>query len=116
MRFVMLLLGLALVAMAGLWFLTPMLDHTYARHAPELSQPRSRGASGATASAPQGGVSRSQPSIRAPSGTSASSASVIASKNIVDNVMSMINAGTGLLGLWFGWMSYRLQKRDSRRD
>lgn len=114
MRLLMMLLGLVLVALAGLWFFTPTLDQTYSRHAPSLSQPRWARGPASTQGSSQAGPSRQQPSSRG-AGPSASSASLIASKNIVDNVMSMINAGTGLLGLWFAWMSYRLQKRDRQK-
>jgi hypothetical protein len=111
MRFVMMLAGLALVALAGLWFFTPVLDQTYARHAPGLAHARSSGAAAPRAGAAQGGVLRQGPSSAQKTTTAVSA---IASKNILDNAMSLINAGTGLLGLWFGWMSYRLQVRDSR--
>ncbi len=115
MRYVMMLVGLLMIAMAGLWFFTPVLDQAYARHAPQLAHARSARSvtsqSSPSQSSPvQGSVARPGPSGRPV--TTTSSASAIASKNIFDNAMSMINAGTGLLGLWFGWMSYRLQRRE----
>lgn len=115
MRIVLMIVGLFLVVMAGLWFFTPVLDQTYARHAPGISHSRGAQRASVGTSSTQNGAVRQQPSASRSSSASTSSSSVIGSKDIVDNVMSMINAGTGLLGLWFGWMSYRLQLRDSRR-
>ena len=110
MRFITMLLGLALIALAGLWFFTPVLDSTYARHAPGIAQSHNRSA--APAAAP-GGASRGPAS--APSANSGSAAMQIGSKALADNFMSMINLGTGILGAWFTFMSYRLQARG-RRD
>jgi hypothetical protein len=111
MRVVMMLFGLILVGLAGLWFFTPVLDQTYARHAPGLAHARSPQAK---STAPSGSASAPRSIPQASGSSQSAAAGGIASKNVLDNVMSMINAGTGLLGLWFGWMSYRLQKRDAR--
>lgn len=110
MRFVMMLLGLAMIILAGLWFFTPVLDSTYARVAPSIAQ--SRTVVAATRSAPPSTTTRS--AAPGASSTSGQSATAIGSKALAENVMSMINLGSGILGAWFTYMSYRLQTR--RRD
>ena len=106
MRIVTMILGLALMVLAGLWFFTPVLDTAYSSHAPGIA--RSHGKSAAL----QTPGTRSA----APNAPNASSSSQIGSKALADNVMSMINLGTGLLGAWFTFMSYRLQSGSRRRE
>lgn len=112
MRFVMMVLGLALMAAAGLWFFTPVLDQTYARVAPQLTTSQtvaSRSAAPASTSATRGAAPAA-----APSATPSSSVATV-NKALAENVMSMINLGTGILGALFTFMSYRLQVRDRQR-
>ena len=105
MRIVTMILGLALMVLAGLWFFTPVLDTAYSSHAPGIA--RSHGKSAALQT----------PGTRSASpNASTSSSSQIGSKALADNVMSMINLGTGILGAWFTFMSYRLQSGSRRRE
>ena len=117
MRFILLLLGLAMVVLAGLWFFTPVLDATYARHAPGLAQSRVASAPTAATRGPGSTPGAERSAGSAPS-SSSTSATQITSKALAENVMSMINLGAGILGAWFTYMSYRLQSRggDRRRD
>ena len=111
MRFVMLLLGLGLIALAGLWFFTPVLDSTYARHLPGISQSHSR--SGAPAGAPGGQARGASPGAGAPAASSSGTVQ-IGSKALADNLMSIVNVATGLLGAIFTFMSYRAQVSQRR--
>lgn len=118
MRYITMLLGLALVALAGLWFFTPVLDATYSRHAPGIAHSNSRAAV-PNAAAPGGATRGASPSTSqgAPSNRSGNrtDGSQIGTKALADNFMSMINLGTGILGAWFTYLSYRQNSR-SRRD
>ena len=113
MRFVTMLLGLAMIVLAGLWFFTPVLDSTYARIAPGLAQSRTTVAA-ATRSAQPSTTTRSAAPGASSGGSAQSAGNTIGSKALAENVMSMINLGSGILGAWFTYMSYRLQTR--RRD
>ena len=108
MRFVIMLLGLAMLALAGLWFFTSALDPVYSRHVPHLAHARAVKSTSAPASAPRSSSS-------APQVTQASAAGAIGSKAVTDNVMSMINLGAGIAQAYFTYMSYRLQQRQGRR-
>ena len=113
MRFVMMLLGLGMIALAALWFFTPVLDSTYARIAPGIAQSRTTVTAATRAAQPSTATRSAAPGSSAP-GIAQSSGASIGSKALAENVMSMINLGSGLLGAWFTYMSYRLQAR--RRD
>jgi predicted cobalt transporter CbtA len=114
MRFVMMLLGLALMVMAGLWFFTPVLDATYSKHAPGYAHSRSSAPSSAPAGATRGAAPDAKVASRS-AGQSGGSGGGISSKALADNVMSMINLGTGVLGALFTYMSYRAQLATRRR-
>ena len=101
MRFLMMLVGFVLMVLAGLWFFTPVLDSTYARHAPGIAQSHSRSTApgGTRSTTPAPGTSSS-------SGQSGQSTSgQIGSKALADNFMSMINGLTGILGAVFTFLS-----------
>jgi hypothetical protein len=110
MRFVLFIVGLLLMIAAGLWFFTPYLDSTYARYAPPA-------ASRTAPSAPTT-TNRSAAPSAAPSAGSASRAAAPRqeSKFGFDNMLSVINFAAGLIGAWFTFMSYRLQRRQARDD
>jgi hypothetical protein len=95
MRFVTMLLGLMLIALAGLWFFTPFLDSTYSRHVPGIAHSKSHSRAAAPGSAP--GVQSRSATPSAPA-ASAPGAGQIGSKALADNFMSMVNVGTGILG------------------
>ena len=107
MRFVMMLVGLGLMVLAGLWFFTPVLDATYARHAPGIAQSHAR----TSATAPSG----TRSTVPAPSSSSGQSSAQVGSKALADNFMSMINVLTGILGAVFTFLSYRAQASQGRR-
>lgn len=112
MRFVMMVLGLGMLALAGLWFFTSALDPIYSRHVPQIAHARTFGGGSATTSSrPVGTASSPQASKSAPQ----AAGSAVGSKAITDNFMSMINVGAGLAGAYFTYMSYRLQQRQGRR-
>ena len=114
MRFVMMLLGLALMVMAGLWFFTPVLDATYSKHAPSYAHSRSTAPSSAPAGATRSAAPDAKSATRS-AGSSGGSGGGISSKALADNLMSMINLGTGVLGAFFTYMSYRAQLASRRR-
>ena len=114
MRYVMMLLGLVLMVMAGLWFFTPVLDSTYARHVPQYAHPQTAAKQTAPAGSTRGAAPDAKSTTRSPS-PSAGSGTTISSKALADNVMSMINLGTGVLGALFTYMSYRAQVANRRR-
>jgi zona occludens toxin (predicted ATPase) len=116
-----LIVGLVLLALAGLWFFTPVLDSTYAKHAPGIAQAHKRTANDRSAvdSQTRSRSSGNQSSRAGSQGSTpaASSASFdIGSKAIMDNFMSMINLFMGFLGTLFTFLSYRAQVGNKRRD
>ena len=110
MRLIMMLFGLILMVLAGLWFFTPVLDSTYSRHAPSYAHPRTAAKQAAPANATRGVAPDAKSASR-----SSSSGNSISSKALADNLMSMINLGTGVLGALFTYMSYRAQVSNRRR-
>ena len=108
MRFLLMLFGLAMIILAGLWFFTPVLDAVYVKHVPQYAQSRSAGP-GPAVTPGAGGASRS-------AGAPAGGSGQIVSKALTDNVVSMVNLLAVIMGAWFTFMSYRLQARGSRRD
>jgi hypothetical protein len=116
-----LMFGLVLLALAGLWFFTPVLDSTYSRHAPGVAHAHKRsGGDRSVADNPNRSRSAANQPSRGgsqPAATAASTASfAIGSKAIMDNVMSMINLFMGFLGTLFTFLSYRAQVSNKRRD
>ena len=114
MRYVMMLLGLALMLLAGLWFFTPVLDSIYARHAPGYALPHSAAKQTAPTGTTRGAAPDAKSATRS-AGQSGGSGGGISSKALADNLMSMINLGTGVLGALFTYMSYRAQVASRRR-
>jgi hypothetical protein len=105
MRFLLMVLGLLLLVAAGLYFFTPVLDPVYSRHA---RQPQAATRSAAPqATAPRPGATATAPDARA----RPQPAPQPVSKLSFDSVLNILNLGFGLVGAWFTYLGYRLQKR-----
>jgi hypothetical protein len=100
LRFLLLIVGLGLMAAAALWFFTPVLDPAWE----QITQQRTAQPPVATAPKAPGAGTRAPATERAPT-------SRAPSKSAFDSIANIINIVAGIVGVWFTFLSYRLQQR-----